>query len=86
MDTSGPGFRVWGLGSNVGVLITNYLYYFLGRFLMIGDYSNTGALIITYTIFGGVPDYKYSIMGPQNPSLILKALLLWGQGCPSVVS
>ena len=31
---------------------------------------NVGALIMTNTILG-VPYYKYSIMGPQNPILII---------------
>ena len=34
-----------------------------------------GASIITYIILG-VPYYKYSIMGPQNPILIIKAPIL----------
>ena len=34
-----------------------------------------GASIITYIILG-VPHYNYSIMGPQNPILIIKAPIL----------
>ena len=35
-----------------------------------------GALIITYIILG-VPYYKYSIMGPKTPILIIKAPTLF---------
>ena len=34
--------------------------------------ATTPLRIVTYTIFG-VPYYNYSIMGPQNPILIIKA-------------
>ena len=38
--------------------------------------SNIGALAITYTILG-VPYCNYSIMGPQNLILIMKAPRPW---------
>ena len=39
------------------------------------DAVNIGALIITYAIFGGVPYYIYSIMGPKTLLYLVRPLL-----------
>ena len=41
------------------------------------NHNNIGALTSTYTILG-VPSYNDSIMGPQNPILIIKGPILRG--------